>query len=148
MASDAVHAIPALRPGLSRPRWLIVNAVWVVLCCIAWQVGLLDAVIHGSGIEKGLLGALGMVFAIGQVAAWNGDLDTADRIAQLLPKLGLIFLGLEAMYFGFHANFNTAAGKAAFTQDVVLSIAPNIAAVAALAWFETLTWVLGYDASA
>ena len=115
---------------------------------MAWRVGLLDAVIHGAAIEQGLLGFLGVVFVVGQVAAWNGDLDTADRVAQLLPKLGLMCLGLEAMYFGFHADFLTAGGKAAFTQNVVLSIAPNIAAVAALAWFETLTWALGYAAPA
>jgi hypothetical protein len=148
MPSDTAYAVSGAKAGMSKPRWVIVNAAWVVLCGVAWQVGLLDAVIHGSGIEKGLLGLLGVVFAVGQVAAWNGDLDTADRIAQLLPKLGLMCLGLEAMYFGFHADFQTAAGKAAFTQDVVLSIAPNIVAVAALAWFETLTWALGYEAPA
>ena len=148
MASDALHLVTDLRTSPNRPRWLIVNAMWVVLCGVAWRVGLLDAVIHGSSIEKGLLGSLGIVFLAGQAAAWNGDLETADRIAQLLPKLGLMCLGLEAMYFGFHADFNTAAGKAAFTQAVVLSIAPNIAAVAALAWFETLTWALGYETAA
>ena len=146
MASDAVYVITAGRTSTNRPRWLIVNMVWLVLWAVAWQVGLLDAVIFGCAIEKGLLGFLGIVFAVGQVAAWNGDLDTADRIAQLLPKLGLMCLGLEAMYFGFHANFQTPAGKAEFTHNVVLSIAPNIAAVAALAWFETLTWALGYEA--
>jgi hypothetical protein len=134
--------------AMNRPRWLIVNTAWLVLCGVAWHSGLLDAVVHGAAIEWGLLGFLGVLFAVGQAAAWNGDLDTADRIAQLLPKLGLMCLGLEAMYFGVHADFMTAAGKAAFTQSVVLSIAPNIAAVAALAWFETLTWALGYEAQA
>ena len=144
MPYDAAYAISGAKADVKRPRWVMVNAVWLVLCGLAWQAGLLDAVIHGSGIEQGLLLLLGVVFAIGQVAAWNGDLETADRIAQLLPKLGLMCLGLEVMYFGIHADFATAAGKELFTQNVVLSIAPNIAAVAALAWFETLTWALGY----
>ena len=88
------------------PNFAVGNIMWAALAVAAWHIGLLAPFIGANAIERPLLLLLAAIFVAGQGAILLGQLDAADRIAQFLPKAGLVCFLLALLHIGLHADLS------------------------------------------
>lgn len=124
-------------------RIIVINTMWVALLGAAWKFDILDPFLNARPAELPMLYLLGVIFLLGQVAITLGKLDTAEIIAQFMPKVALVLFGTSIVVLGMHADLSSSSGKSDFARAVIEAIGLNVAGVLGMVCLESLVWGLG-----
>jgi hypothetical protein len=123
-----------------KPRLVIANVLLLVLAGAAWRLGLLDAFPALGPAEKIMLVALGCLFVLGLICAFQGRFGSVSHIANTLPVWGLGFTGMGVLLAVAQMGSLSPEALTAVFRNLAFSVAPNIVAVIAMGWLKTVTW--------
>lgn len=126
-----------MNPGA---RYVITNAALAAIAGAAWWAGLLGGFGALGRAEIIMASALGVLFLIGQFAAFRRDWDTVSHVANILPKWGLALTGTGVLLVASQIQDLSQASLFLVFKGVIFAIAPNVTAAMGMAWLQSLSW--------